>query len=86
MKTDYSITSLLKELNRLFGWEISYVTFWTWNKKNYIGPSSRIPDGKRTLPVYYESDLKHIVAILRLLHESGKIRIKGYDNKAPKDK
>lgn len=78
MTTDFNNTTLLKEFNERFGWKIDYVTFWTWVKKKYIGPSSYLANGKRLVPIYYRKDFNLIVTVLNLLHEAGKIRIKGH--------
>jgi hypothetical protein len=81
MITDYNKLSLLKRLEEELGWKIDYVTLWTWEKKKYIGPSAYFANGKRLVPIYYERDFKYLVNVLHLLHELGKIRIKGYEKK-----
>ncbi len=82
MKTpnnDFTTKSLLEELKRLYGWNIPYITFWTWTKKKYVGPSAFIKDGKRQVPIYYGKDVTYLVNVLRLLQKTKKINIKGYD-------
>lgn len=78
MKTDFNNTTLLRELKDELGWKIDYVTFWTWVKKKYVGPSSYVHDGTRLVPIYYRKDFNRIVTILKLLQNAGKIRIKGF--------
>ncbi len=80
--TDFNKTTLLQKLKDDFGWNIDYVTFWTWEKKKYVGPSSYLSNGKRLVPIYYEKDYQTLVNVLKLLQKLGKIRIKGYDKKA----
>lgn len=79
MIIDYNKITLLKKIKDDFGWDIDYVTLWTWEKKKYIGPSSYLANGKRLVPVYYERDYQYLINVLRLLQKSGKIRIKGYN-------
>lgn len=75
-KIDFTRTSLLQELKKIKGWSIPYVTFWTWEKRGYIRPSSRIQDGKRTIPIYYHRDLSKIIAKIELFNRYGFIRLK----------
>jgi len=79
METDYNKTTLIKKMNKDFGWKVEYGTLWTWEKKKFIGPSSYLANGKRLVPIYYKRDYPYLINVLRLLHELGKIRIKGYD-------
>lgn len=80
--TDFNKKSLLEKLRKDLGWSIDLVTLWTWEKKEYLQPSSYMKDGKRMVPIYYERDLGLIIAKLKQLNKLGKIRIKGYDKKA----
>lgn len=76
---DFNNISLLSQLKEDFGWNIDYITLWTYVKKGYLKPSSYMSNGKRVVPIYYNRDYSLVVATLQNLADIGKIRIKGYD-------
>lgn len=76
---DFNNTSLLKQLKEDFGWNIDYITLWTYVKKGYLTPSAHMSNGTRLVPIFYNSDYPLIVKTLQHLADIGKIRVKGYD-------
>ena len=73
---DYNKKTLLEELKRQKGWLIDYITLWTYEKKGFMKPSSYVANGKRKMPIYYQTDIQKIIEALELAEKVGKARIK----------
>lgn len=73
---DYNKKTLVEEINKKMGWDITEHSLWTYEKKGFLKPSSYVADGKRMIPIYYHTDFDYFVEKLELLNKQGKIRIK----------
>jgi len=71
----YNKKSLVKEIEKRIGVTIPYITLIHYENKGYLHSAGRMPDGKRTVPVYSEKSLLDFIEKLMVLKNEGKVRL-----------